>query len=534
MTIEPVDVLIIGAGASAATFAWSLADTRMRILCLEQGDWADPSTYPTAGRDWEYRQLEEFSFNPNTRLNRADYPLNEDDSAISVANFNGVGGSSVLFAAMYPRLHPGDFRVRSLDGVASDWPIDYGTLESYYAENDEVIGVAGLTGDPAYPKKAVQLPPVPLGNTGEALAHGFNEMGWHWWPTDSAIATQPHGGRDRCVNLGPCAAGCAQGAKASADIAYWPEALRRGIQLRTQCRVREITLNEKGFASGAVYYDENGQEQFQPAEVVVVACNGIGSPRLLLNSQSGRFPNGLANSSDQVGRNLMFHPYAVINGTFDSPMDANEGPFACNVWSHEFYETDLSRDFLRGYMLHGIRGRGPVLTATTGLESGSIQWGNQHHEQFAAHFKHTAGVAAICEDLPEQHNRVTLDSALTDGHGIAAPKITYKLSENSERMMAHAVERGTEVLKAAGAFDINAVAPVRRAGWHNLGTARMGNDPATSVVNARGRSHDVKNLFVIDGSVFVTAAAVNPTSTIQALALYFADQMKSNLANLFD
>jgi len=534
MANEMVDVLIIGAGASAAAFASSLADTRMRILCLEQGDWVNPTNYPTAGTDWENRQLREFNFNPNSRMNEADYPLNEDDSAISVANFNGVGGSSVLFAAMYPRLHPSDFKTHSLDGVASDWPIDYATLEPYFAQNDRMIGVAGLAGDPAYPPKDVQLPPVPLGRTGEALARGFNHHGWHWWPTDSAIATQPYEGRDRCVNLGPCAAGCAQGAKASADVTYWPDALRRGIQLRTRCRVREITLNDDGMASGVIYYDEHGVEQFQPAEVVVMACNGIGTPRLLLNSQSGRFPNGLANTSDQVGRNLMFHPYAVVNGTFDTPMDANHGPFSCSVWSHEFYETDPARDFVRGYMLNGVRGRGPMLTALTGMQTGAIGWGEQHHEQFADLFRHIAGVAAICEDLPEAHNRVTLDATLKDGNGIPAPKITYKLSDNSRRMLDHAVARSTEVLQAAGARDITSVAPVRRAGWHNLGTARMGDDPETSVVNSWGRSHDVKNLFIIDGSVFVSAGAVNPTCTIQALALYFADSMKKNLANLFD
>jgi len=166
MANEMVDVLIIGAGASAAAFATSLADTRMRILCLEQGDWVNPSNYPTAGTDWEERQLREYNFNPNGRMNAADYPLNEEDSAISVANFNGVGGSTVLFAAMYPRLHPSDFKTQSLDGVASDWPINYTMLEPYYAENDRMIGVAGLAGDPAYPPKEVQLPPVPLGRTG--------------------------------------------------------------------------------------------------------------------------------------------------------------------------------------------------------------------------------------------------------------------------------------------------------------------------------------------------------------------------------
>jgi choline dehydrogenase-like flavoprotein len=143
-------------------------------------------------------------------------------------------------------------------------------------------------------------------------------------------------------------------------------------------------------------------------------------------------------------------------------------------------------------------------------------------------------VGICCEDLPEESNTVTLDPTLTDSNGIPAPKITYRLSENTERMLRHGLARGTEVMQAAGAWDIYSDGPVRQTGWHLLGTARMGEDPERSVVNAWGRSHDVKNLFIIDGSVFVTSGGVNPTPTIQALALYVADEMKRRLANLFD
>ncbi len=150
----PVDVLIIGAGASGAAVAWSLAETKMHILCLEQGDWMKPSEYPSAGRDWEARQLGDFHYNPNRRARETDYPINEDNSPIKVANFNGVGGGTVLYAGHFPRFHPSDFRVRTLDGVGDDWPIDYATLEPFYAENDRMMGVSGLAGDPAYPPHA--------------------------------------------------------------------------------------------------------------------------------------------------------------------------------------------------------------------------------------------------------------------------------------------------------------------------------------------------------------------------------------------
>jgi choline dehydrogenase-like flavoprotein len=530
---DPVDVLIIGAGASGAAVAWSLADTRMRILCLEQGDWVKPTDYPSNGRDWEARQLGEFNFSPNRRASPWDYPVNDRASPIKIANFNGVGGGTILYAGHFPRLHPSDFRVRSLDGVADDWPIDYATLEPFYALNDRMMGISGLAGDPAYPDKQPPMPPVPLGRAGSTLGRGMNALGWHWWPSDSAVATREYEGRAPCINLGHCIGGCAQGAKASTDITYWPQALRNRVQLRTRARVREITVGPDGMASGAVYIDAEGVEHFQPAGVVIMACNGVGTPRILLNSVSGRFPRGLANSSDQVGRNLMFHPYAAIHGYFDEALDGWRGPGNV-IWSQEFYETDAARGFLRGYTFEFTRGRGPVLTALAGMSSGRIPWGEDHHAGMRRVFGRSTGMVAICEDLPEAHNRVTLDPELRDPDGIAAPRIDYTLSENSQRMLAHAVARGTEAMRAAGAHEVSTEAPLAVGGWHLMGTARMGTDPERSVVNGWGRSHDVKNLFIVDGSVFVTSGGVNPTSTIQAIALYVADQIRQRLANLFD
>lgn len=530
---DPVDVLIIGAGASGAAVAWSLAETRMRILCLEQGDWVKSTDFPSNGRDWETRQFADFHINPNRRGNAADYPINEEASPIKVANFNGVGGGTILYAGHFPRMHPSDFRVRTLDGVAQDWPIDYQALSPYFDLNDRMMGISSLAGDPAYPPKPSVMPPLPLGKSGQMWARAMNSLGWHWWPADSAMATQDYAGRAKCVNLGHCIAGCAQGAKASTDLTYWPEAIRQRVELRTRCRVREITTNEHGMASGAIYYDADGIERFQPAEVVILACNGIGTPRILLNSASSRHPHGLSNSSGLVGKNLMFHPYASIQGVFDQKVDGYRGPHIC-VWSQQFYETDPARGFVRGYTYQFGRGRGPVLTAMSGIATGLVPWGQGHHEAYRRLFEHSAGMLAICEDLPEEHNCVTLDPDLTDADGIPAPRIQYTLGDNSRRMLDHAVARGREILAAAGAREVYVESPMAMAGWHLLGTARMGTDPATSVVNEWGRSHEVKNLFIVDGSIFVTSGGVNPTATIQALALYIADNIKRRLANLFD
>lgn len=528
-----VDVLIIGAGASAAAFAWSIADTRMNVLCLEQGDWTVPSAYPSTTMNWESDNAS--NSNPNYRRNAADYPINCDDSPISVANYNGVGGGTVLFAGHFPRFHPSDFRVRSLDGIAEDWPVDYDLLSPFYDINDQMMGVAGLAGDPAYPPKQPTMPPLPMGRSGEAMARGFNALGWHWWPSDAAIATTTYDGRDRCINLGACGSGCAQGAKASTDVTYWPHAMRSGVKLKTWCRVKEITTDGNGTATGATYFDRAGRQHHQEAEMVVLACNGIGTPRILLNSTSPQFPDGLANSSGMVGRNLMFHPYASIEGVFEAPMDGARGPHKCLI-SQEFYETDLSQGFSRGFSFEMQRGYGPVATAMRGMFTGRIPRGEAHHAAYRRLSERIVGLVAVCEDLPELHNRVTLDPELTDSNGIPAAKIDYTLSENSRKMLSFAVERGEEAMRAAGAIDVITAKLIGNAGWHNMGTARMGTDPATSVVNEWGRCHDVRNLFIIDGSIFVTSAAVNPTRTIQALALYIADVIKQKLADatLFD
>ncbi|MFV0299203.1 MAG: GMC family oxidoreductase [Hyphomicrobiaceae bacterium] len=533
-TDDIVDVLIIGSGASGAAVAWSLADTRMKILCLEQGDWIKPTDFPSNGRDWEARRFADFDISPNRRGRETDYPVNDDNSPMKVANFNGVGGGTVLYTAHYPRLHPSDFRVRSLDGVASDWPLDYWTLEPYFAENDRITGVAGLAGDPAYPPHSPTMPPVPLGRTGTRYAQALNKLGWHWWPSDIAIATTAYDGRAKCINLGHCTPGCAQGAKASVDITYWPQALRAGVELRTRCRVREITTNAQGMASGVVYYDPDGKERFQPAEMVIVAANGVGTPRLLLNSASGRFPNGLANSSDLVGRNLMVHPWPQVYGYVEDELDGDRAPMTV-MWSKEFYETDSSRGFVRGYTLQFARGTGPVNEAVVSAAAGRLPWGRDHHKVYRSLLYRGLRVGVACEDLPELHNRVTLDPVLTDSHGIPAPRIDYTVGENTQRMMAHGIKRSVEILEAAGATQIHLPKPgVLNSPGHLLGTARMGTDPEQSVVNGWGRSHDVKNLFIVDGSIWVTSGGVNPTSTIQALALYIADMIKQRLANLFD
>jgi choline dehydrogenase-like flavoprotein len=222
-----------------------------------------------------------------------------------------------------------------------------------------------------------------------------------------------------------------------------------------------------------------------------------------------------------------------VRGYIDERLDGDRAPMLC-LWSKQFYETDPSRDFVRGYTLQFARGAGVVNEAITSAAAGRLPWGEDHHRVYRQLVYRRLQIGIACEDLPEEHNRVTLDPVLKDSHGIPAPRIDYAISENTRRMMEHGIARAEEILTAAGATDLYTSRTALNSPGHLLGTARMGNDPERSVVNAWGRCHDVKNLFIVDGSIWVTSGGVNPTSTIQALALYIADSIKGRLATLFD
>lgn len=531
-TNRTADVLIIGAGASGAAVAASLSEEGFDVVCIEQGHWQDASKFPTTKRDYELRAMSTSSINPNKRKLPEDYPVNVDDSAIEPVMFNGVGGSTIIWAAHTPRLHPSDFRVKTLDGVADDWPISYEDLEPWYDLNDHVMGCAGISGDPANPPRSERpMLPIPIGHDGTMLAAAFDRLGWHWWPSDNYVNSTRYGeGRDACNFCGHNMLGCYQRAKSSTDLNYWPRAVDQGTELVTGARVREITTDSTGRASGVNYLDVEGNDYHRSARAVVVAANGVGTPRMLLMSGSDKHPNGLANSSGMVGKNLMFHVYAGVTGIFPNHEEKWVGPAANMLISQEFYETDSSRGFVRGYSYQTGRGQGPGSTARGGTPR--VPWGANHHEQMLRRFGNSVSLGVIGDDLPEEHNTVTLDSHLTDNSGLPAPKITYTVSKNSRALLDHALVQGQKVLEEAGADEIMVNRFSREAGWHLMGTARMGDDPERSVVDANGQAHDIDNLFVVDGSVFVTGGAVNPTPTIQAIALRTADYIVNERKDL--
>ena len=307
--------------------------------------------------------------------------------------------------------------------------------------------------------------------------------------------------------------GCPTQAKASADIVYWPVALKNGVELRTHSVAQEVIV-QGGRAIGVAYRDGNGATHEQPAAFTVVACTGIGTARLLMGSNIGGGVDGA------LGRYLMFHPIAYARGMFREELDGPRGPVGSCVYSHEFYEHRNGRTFTRGLQLQVTR-ENALLQQAARLEPA---WGAAAHNKLREEFRHSLPVMVVAEDLPDARNRVALTDAVA-ADGLPNVRVEYTLSENSRRILDFGLDRAEEMLDAAGADRVVRVPLAPLTGWHLLGTARMGTDPATSVTDGRGRCHAVANLVIADGSLFPTAGAVNPGATIAALALKIGDDL---------
>ena len=395
---------------------------------------------------------------------------------------------------------------------------NYYDLEKYYNLNDKMVGVSGLTGDPAYPKINNLLPPLDIGYSGNLLAKAFNKLGWHWWPSYSAVKKSKK---------------FKKGVRPTAVEVYLNKAVKNGVVIKPNCRVLKIKMSPKNIATGVIYSDKNNKKIFLEASIPGnTTC--APTPRILLNSSTKKFPNGLGNSSGQLGKNLMLHPLGYVEGNFKEFLATNEGAEGCALYSHEFYETKKKRGFKRGYTIQLLKSPGPLESFHYLKKFKKIKFGKSFFKNLFDYFGCTIPLAVICEDTPDKNNYVQLDHKNKDSSGMPGVKINYKLSKNTKKMLSHGVNQCKKLLKTAGAKEIAAFGPVRNTGWHLVGTAKMGLSKKNSVVNKFGQCHDVKNLFIIDSSIFPSSSGVNIASTVQAVSLMISDHIKKNLTKFIN
>jgi choline dehydrogenase-like flavoprotein len=506
---EEVDFAIVGTGAGGGTLACRLAELGFKVVAFDAGAW--------------WRPLEEFASDEShqAKLYWTDERICDGENPLKLGNNNSgkaVGGSTVHFAMVSLRFRPEWFKSRSVLGYGADWPLDWREMWRYYAQVEDALKISGPVNypwgpkRPRYPYRAHELNAAAL-----VLARGAEALGIDWSATPLATLSAPRGKAHPCVYRGFCTSGCATNAKQSALVTWIPRAVSAGAEIRDLAMVGRIAMSCAGLARGVEYLRE-GRWQFQRARHVVVAGYAIETPRLLLMSANGRFPDGLANSSGLVGKNLMAQSNQAVYGTFDEEIRWYKGPPSLALTEHWNYK-DTGKDFFGGYC---YMSQGPLPAGWASVQNGRGLWGDALASEMQK-YNHQAGLKIVGEMLPQERNRVTLADE-KDQYGLPVARVTYSLCDNDKRLIAHSLDFMEQALRAAGGSEI----------WrenddtcHLNGTARMGDDPSTSVVNADCRSWDIPNLWVCDGSVFPTVGGVNPSLTIQAIALRTADRIKA-------
>ncbi len=532
-TQSQVDFVVIGAGAAGGIIAKELSTAGFQVVVLEQGPYLKEKDFDhdEIKNFWQHALVNDWSKQPTT-FRKTPNAKAKVQPAIIYGRM--VGGGNVHFTANFWRFHEIDFVERSKLGTIAgtgfdDWPITYAELEPYYTKAEWELGISGEPGPFDPPRsKPYPLPPLPIKSSGALLAKGARKLGWHPQAAPMAIISQPYRGRSACSHCGFCEAfGCEMKAKSSTLATVIPEAEKTGhCEIRPNSYVRKIETDDAGRVTGAIYFDEKKTEVFQRAKAVVLCANGAESARLLLISKSNLFPNGLANSSGLVGKYLMFNAGGFATGVFEHELNEFKSVVVTRI-IHDFYDSDPKRGFYGGGGIDMRFDVTPIGFALGGaLPRETPRWGADYKKALRDSFTRTVYSFGHTTSLPVERNSISLDTVTKDAWGLPAMRVTYKDHPDDLKIAKFFSDRGKELLEAAGAKKVWA-APVeeQQFGVHLLGTCRMGNDPKRSVVNKYHQAHDVPNLFVCDGSSFVTSGRGQPTCTIQALAYRAADHI---------
>jgi len=509
-------VVIIGSGAGGGTLAHELTRRGIKVVLLEAGARQSLATFSQVPDEAfvQLTWLEPRTFSGSSTI-AEDYPT------LPSWTCKTVGGTTVHWTGATPRIRPWEVRARTTYGDVKgasliDWPIEYAELERYYDLAEKRMIVTRRHGNPG----------LPASSHFKVMYNGAKRIGYKRVHTNyMAINTRPADDRGFCIEQGFCVQGCKTGAKWSTLYTEIPRAEATGnLDLRTESRAIRIEHGKDGLVTGVVYVDNKGQEQRQKARLVCVACNSVETARLLLLSDSARFPQGLANSSDQVGRNFSLHTGGFVWGVFDQPIHFWRGTTLAGIIEDET-KHDPKRGFAGGYHLELA-----ALDLTSLPLAGfpSTMWGRDLGFVMER-YRNLAGIFINGEDLTRATNRITLNPKVKDAFGLPVANIHVDDHDNNAAMRAHAQRQVKALYEAVGA--IRVVNSRQTPATHNMCTARMSKDPRDGVVNAHGRAHDIPNLFVSDGSAMSTPGSANPTLTIVALALrqaeYIAGQMSA-------
>ena len=527
---DAVDFVIVGSGSAGGIIARELSTGGFKVVVLEQGPFRRAQDFVhdeiTVAK---YKEL----LGGGPRVDGQTFRDHESKTAVratvpAAEYAQTVGGSSVHFTANFWRFREIDFKERSVVGsisgtTFSDWPISYEELEPYYSRVDWEIGISGAPGPhDSFRSRPFPMPPVPVKSSGVLLERGAKKLGLNPQPAPLAILSKPFNGRPACINCGFCMGfGCEVGAKSSTLAAMIPQALASGnCEIRAECAVFRVETSANGRVERVFYYDPDGNEVSQKAKAVILSANGAETSRLLLLSANDKQPEGLANSSGFVGRNIMFNGHSITHAEFEQQLNEYKGVQVTRI-VHDFYDSDPDRGHYGG---GGIDGRplwamGPIQFATESGPPGMKSWGASFKNNIARRFTRQMSLLGSTTSLPQDSNNVTLDPTHTDKWGRPSIRMTYRDHDDDLSMASFLQDRAMEIFDAAGAKQAwrDHVGP-QSGSAHLLGTCRMGDDPQTSVVDKFHRSHDIPNLFICDGSSFVTSGRGQPTMTIMALA----------------
>jgi choline dehydrogenase-like flavoprotein len=502
-------VCIVGSGAGGGTLGNELAQRGVKVVILEAGGRHEIADFVND----EWASFVQLAWK-DTRTTSGTWRVAHDFANLPAWIVKAVGGSTTHWAGASLRFAPHEFQTRTTYGAIPganllDWPIALADLEPYYAKAEDKMGVTGTNG----------IPRLPGNNNFKVLAAGAKKLGYQEVHTGNmAINSQPRDGRGACQQIGFCFQGCKSGGKWSTLYTEIPKGEATGnLEVRPNAMAVRIEHDDSGKVTGVVYADGTGALRKQKARVVAVAGNSIESPRLLLNSASTKFPDGLANSSGQVGRNYMRHMTGSVYGVFDRPVHMYRGTTMAGIVRDEA-RLDTSRGFVGGYEMETLSLGLPFMAAF--LDPGA--WGRSFTSAIDM-YPNMAGMWLVGEDMAQETNRITLDPVAKDASGMPVASVHFDDHANDVKMRQHAYSRGAAIYEAVGATRVFPTPPYPST--HNLGTNRMSANARDGVVNKFGQTHDIKNLFVSDGSQFTSGAACNPTLTIVSLAIRQAETM---------